>query len=484
MSTSRVPTQVSEPPAPGVPAADTEGHPDKWRVLAVLAAVAFMAQLDLFIVNIAVPSISTSFKGSDLSSVSWVLNAYAVVFAALLVPAGRLADHFGRRRFLLAGVLLFTAASAICSVSPDLGVLIAGRAVQAIGASLIVPTSLGLLYPAFPRRQHSMVVGIWAGVAAVAASAGPPIGGLLVGASWRWIFIINIPIGIATLLAGRRVLPEVRADHGSRLPDAVSSIQLLCSVALFVVATVQGPVWGWSDARTIGLFVLAAIATALTVLRTIRHPHALIEKSLFRSRPFTAAAIALFMIYISFAAWLLITVLFFEDEWRYSPLRAGTAIIPGPAFAAILAVNAGRLAKRLGRIVPAVAGTLALSGAGIWWYFLATSTPHYWYVFPALLLSGAASGLSQAPLYAAVNTLPADRATTGSAVLNMTRQVGSAVGVALLVALLATDTPHELAEFRRGWMLMFISGLGALAAVLAGRRSSKRQNAEEPAAGR
>jgi EmrB/QacA subfamily drug resistance transporter len=435
-----------------------------------------MAQLDLFIVNIAVPAIGASFQGAGLSSVSWVLNAYAVVFAALLVPAGRLADHFGRRRFLLAGVLAFTAASVICATSPDLAALIAGRALQAVGAALIVPTSLGLLYPAFPHHQHSLVVGVWAGVAAVAASAGPPIGGLLVGAGWRWIFVINVPIGIATLLAGLRVLPEVRADHGARLPDAVSSVLLLLSVALIVVSTVQGPVWGWSDARTVGLFVLAAIATALTVRRTVRHPHALIEKSLFRSRPFTAAAVALFMVFVSFAAWLLVTVLFFENEWHYSAVRAGVAIAPGPAFAAVLAVNAGRLAKRFGRTLPATLGAAALSIAGLWWYALATATPHYWYVFPSLLLSGAASGLSQAPLYAVVNTLPADRATTGSAVLNLTRQVGSAVGVALLVALLAISTPHEMAEFRRGWLLMFFSGLGALAAVLAGHQAPRHSH--------
>ena len=131
-----------------------------------------------------------------------MLNAYAIIFAALLVPAGRLADHFGRRRFLLAGVAVFTLASAACAAAPTLGVLVAARAVQAAGAALIVPTSLGLLYPAFAKRQHAMVVGIWAGVAAVAGTAGPPVGGLLVEVSWRWIFLINVPIGVATLLAG------------------------------------------------------------------------------------------------------------------------------------------------------------------------------------------------------------------------------------------------------------------------------------------
>src|ERR1700760_1996600 len=191
-----------------VPEAD-QGHPKRWRILAVLGAVAFMAQLDLFIVNIAVPAIGRSFGGS-LTGLSWVLNAYAIVFAALLVPAGRLADHFGRRRFLLIGVTIFTLASAACAAAPSLAFLVAARAVQAVGAAMIVPTSLGLLYPSFPKRQHATVVGIWAGVAAVAGSSGPPVGGLLVEASWRWIFLINVPIGVATLVAGWRVVAAGR----------------------------------------------------------------------------------------------------------------------------------------------------------------------------------------------------------------------------------------------------------------------------------
>src|SRR6201996_6544595 len=278
---------VSGPPA-AAPAADADqGHPARWLIMAVLAAVAFMAQLDLFIVNVALPVIGQSYRGSGLSGLSWVLNAYAIIFAALLVPAGRLADHFGRRRFLLAGVAVFTLASAACAVAPSLGVLVAARAVQAAGAALIVPTSLGLLYPAFARRQHAMVVGIWAGVGAVAATAGPPAGGLLVGLSWRWIFLINVPIGIVTLLAGLQVLPEVRAAAGSRLPDWVSAAGLLAAVTLFVLGTVQGPDWGWTSPRTLALLAVAAAAAALTVARTLHHPHALIERDLFTSRAFT-----------------------------------------------------------------------------------------------------------------------------------------------------------------------------------------------------
>jgi EmrB/QacA subfamily drug resistance transporter len=443
--------------------------------LVVLAAVAFMAQLDLFIVNIAVPSIGSSFPGAHLSAVSWVLNAYAVVFAALLVPAGRLADHFGRRRFLLAGIAIFTVASAICAVAPSLGVLIAGRALQAIGAALIVPTSLGLLYPSFPREEHARVVGIWVGVTAVAATAGPPIGGLLVAASWRWIFLINVPVGIATVLAGRRILPEVKAAPGSRLPDGLSAILLLAAVTLLIVATVQGQVWGWGDPRTLALFALSAVATSLTVARSLRHPHPLIERALFRVRPFTTSTIALFLYFICFGAWLLITVLFFQDEWHYSALRAGLAIAPGPAIAFFFAVNAGRFAKRLGPVVPAALGALVMGASGLWWYLFATSTPHYLYVLPALLMSGAASALIQAPLFAAASTLPADRATTGSAVLNMSRQIGSAVGVALLVALLSTSTPNELSEFRRGWALMALSAWAAMAVIVIGLRKGRKR---------
>src|ERR1700760_3397370 len=281
-------TTTADSPAPaGGPIAGPgdRGLPTRWRILAVLGAVAFMAQLDLFIVNIAVPAIGRSFGGS-LTGLSWVLNAYAIVFAALLVPAGRLADHFGRRRFLLVGVAVFTLASAACAFAPTLGVLIAARAVQAAGAALIVPTSLGLLYPAFPQRQPATVVGLWAGGAARAAAAGPPVGGLLVELSWRWIFVINVPIGIATLLAGLRVLPEVRAPAGSRLPDIATAAGVLVSVSLLVLGTVQGPTWGWGDPRTVALLAVAALATALTVVRTLRNPYALIERDLFASRAF------------------------------------------------------------------------------------------------------------------------------------------------------------------------------------------------------
>lgn len=231
-----------------------------------------------------------------------------------------------------------------------------------------------------------------------------------------------------------------------------------------------GPGLGLGATGTVVLFAVAAAAIALTVLRTLRHPNALIEKTLFRSRPFTTSSIAMFCVFVSFATWLLI----FQDEWHYSALLAGLAIAPAPAITVMVAPNAGRLVRRFGTLIPAATGTLVMGGVGLWWYFLADSTPGYLVILPSLLLSGVASGLTQAPLLAAVGTVPADRATTGSAVLNMSRQIGSAVGVAVLVALLATNAPHELSEFRRGWLLMAGAGWAALLTVLIGAVRGRR----------
>jgi EmrB/QacA subfamily drug resistance transporter len=451
-----------------------EGHPRRWWILTVLAAVAFMAQLDLFVVNIAVPSIGSSFGGAGLSSVSWVLNGYAIVFAALLVPAGRLADHFGRRRFLLIGVVTFTLASVLCAIAPSLGILVAGRAIQAVGAALIVPTSLGLLLPAFAARQHTLVVGIWAGVAAVAASSGPPVGGLLVGLSWRWIFLINLPIGLATFLVGRHVLPEVRAHRRSALPDPISAFSLLATITLLILATVQGPSWGWSSASTIGLLVAAGLAGVVTVVRTIRQPNAVIEAALFRSREFTAATIALLLFFIAFAVWLLITVLFLQDLWGYSAVRAGLAISPGPLTAAVFAVNNGRITARIGRVAPAVMGALLVGASAVYLLIAARAHPAYAADFlPALFLGGAGAGLAQAPLFSAASRLPTDRVTTGSAVLNMSRQVGSALGVAALVVVLASPHPEALALYRRGWILEIVAAASAAIALVVLRRPAR-----------
>ncbi|MDX3357349.1 MFS transporter [Streptomyces sp. ME01-24h] len=400
-------------------------------------------------------------KGSRLSVVARPLRAAQ--------------ERYGRKKVLLIGIAIFTLASILASLAPDLGVLVGARAVQAVGAAMIVPTSLGLLYPSFPKRQHTLVVGLWAGGAAVAASAGPPVGGLLVTLDWRWIFLVNVPIGLVAIIAGARLLPEVRQAHHRRLPDVTSAVALLFAVSLLVLATVQAPEWGWGDARTVALFTAATIFAAVTLQRIFKAADPIVERDLFRNRQFTAATIALFLFFIGLSVFLLGTALFMQEVWHFSALRAGLGIAPAPTFSIIFTIAAGPIQRRFGRTLPAVVGTVSMAlGAG-YWLLTVHDHPAYWSeMFPALFFMGIAGGLSQPPMFAAAGLLPPHRATTGSAVLNMSRQVGSAVGVAVLVALTAV-TPST-AQFDRAWWVQAMAATAAAVVMLALRTRNPEQS--------
>src|SRR2546423_2703727 len=202
----------------------------RWRVLIVVSAAVFMASLDLFIVNIAFPAIEHDFGGTSLASLSWILNAYAIVFAALLVPAGRTADRLGRKRSFIAGLVLFTAASALSAAAPSVELLVAARVLQAIGAASLFPTSLALLLPEFPAEQRRTAVSIWAAVGGVAAAAGPPGRGLLVQAGWQLPFLVNVPIGITLLVFALRILRETREPAGPPRPDLGGAALLTAAI--------------------------------------------------------------------------------------------------------------------------------------------------------------------------------------------------------------------------------------------------------------
>ena len=456
----------------------------RWKVTAVVSAAAFMAALDLFIVNVAFPALREDFSGVGVSELSWVLNGYAIVFAALLVPAGRFADLIGRKRCFLLGLLIFVAASVACAVAPSVGVLVAGRVLQAAGAAFLVPTSLGLLLAEFPPHERATAVGVWAAVGGIAAASGPVIGGLLVQASWRWIFLVNVPVGVAALVVGVRLLSEIKDPAGGRIPDLLGAAALMGGVASLTVAIVYLPDWGLASVRTVGSLAVGVALLAVVLHRSRRHPVPMIEFALLRVPSFTVSLLAVWLFYLAFAAMLLGSVLFMSGTWHYTALRTGMAIAPGPLTAATFAFTSGRITRHLGQRAVALLGTGAFAAGCAWFLAFAGSDPAYVVEFlPGMILVGVGAGLVQPALFAAAATLPPARAATGSGLLSTARQLGSAFGVAALVALLGADQTPDLAAFDRAWGFMVVASLAAAIACSALKprtRTSRGAPAPDP----
>jgi EmrB/QacA subfamily drug resistance transporter len=456
----------------------------RWQVLLVTAVAVFMSFLDVTIVNIAFPDIRESFPESSLSELSWILNAYTIVFAAALVPAGRLADRFGRRRFFFIGLLLFLAASVACGAAGSVEVLVAARAVQALGGAMLVPASLGLLLPEFPIERRATATALWGATGAVAAATGPSLGGVLVDwQGWRAVFFVNLLIGLPALIPARRLLRESREPR-TLFPDALGGLMLATGVAALVLAIVEGPDWGWASARIVGLFAGSAALLALFLARSARHRAPVIELSLFRVRSFAVANAGGFVFAAGFYAMLLCNVLFLTGVWHYSILKAGLALTPGPLLAAVSAPVGGRLSDRFGQRVVAVPGSL-LFAAGVLLFLLTGSDPAYVSEFlPANLLAGIGIGLTFAAFgSAAVAELPRNRYSTGGAINNCIRQIGAAVGVATLIVVLGTPTlDNALHLFHRAWVLIGLTGAVAAIIGLALGRVRAREAAELPAA--
>ena len=447
--------------------------PHRYRVLVIVSVAALVASLDLFIVNIAFPSIKHDFSGTSDATLSWVLSAYAIVMAALLVPAGRLADLLGRKRLFMGGLITFVGASALCAAAPGAGWLIGARILQAAGGAILMPTSLALLLAEFLPKQRALAVAVWSATGAVAAAAGPPVGGLLVQASWRWVFLVNLPIGLVTAVLAARVLRESRDPDGKRFPDLAGAALLVLASSALMLAIVQGQSWGWTSVRVLGLLVGSAVLTAAFLYQSLRHGAPVLELGLFRSRAFSAANIASTLFFAAFGAMLLSNVLFLTRVWHEDILTAGLQISPGPIMAAALAVPGTILSSRYGQRAIASVGALLFASGGVWWLTHVGLEPHYATdVLPGMVLGGAGVGFVIPTLASAVAaSLPPARFATGSAVYGMTRQFGIALGVAILIAVLGTPRGAEiLGSFRAGWEVTAgIAFASAIAAAAIGR---------------
>jgi EmrB/QacA subfamily drug resistance transporter len=422
----------------------------------LVCAGVVLASLDLFIVNVALPRIAQDLGAANLSELSWVLNGYAIVYASLLVFFGRLADRYRRDRAFLLGVAVFTAASAACAASTSVAMLVGFRLVQAAGAALLTPTSLGLVLASYEPERRQGAVRAWTAVGGLAAAIGPVVGGLLVAASWRWVFLVNVPIGIVALAVGWRRLPAV-PGHAIERPDPLGVVLVTAGVGLLTFGLVKGPSWGWGSAQTGLVLAGAVILLALFVLHCLRSRAPLVHPDLFRSRRFTGASIVAIFFSTAFAAMLLSIVLWEQGVWGWSPLRAGLAIAPGPLMVPLTAfLVAGRLIRRFGPAVVMGLGSLVFAAGVAWWALAATTAPDYVSgILGGMILGGAGVGLTLPTMMStAAGSLPPQSFATGSGVINMIRQTGLALGVAVLVAVLGTDGTHgtaPLAAFQHAW---------------------------------
>jgi MFS family permease len=419
----------------------------RWQVLTVVSVAVFMVSLDLFIVNIAFPDIERGFHDSSVAAVSWVLNAYAIVLAAMLVSAGRLADRMGRRRVFLAGLLVFLVGSALCGAAPSVATLVLARVIQGVGAACLMPTSMALLLSEFPPRERPVAIGVWATIGGVAAAAGPPLGGLLVQGSWRLVFLVNLPVGLIAGAYARRLR-------------------------------------GWGSVRTLAAIAAAAVTLAAFWGRCLTHPSPVVDPALVRVRSFAMANVTAVLFSASFAAMLLGSVLFMTGVWRDSVLSAGLAIAPGPVMAATFATPAGRLANRFGQRLLAAGGIAAFAIGCAWWRWRMGAAPDYaGEMLPGLIATGIGVGFTLPTLAgAAAASLPPARFATGSGIFTMSRQLGLVLGVAVFVAVLgAVPAADPLIAFDRGWLFMTIAAVLALAGALAIGDVSRPADAAQPA---
>jgi EmrB/QacA subfamily drug resistance transporter len=427
--------------------------------LLVLCASAFMAGLDVFIVNVAFDDLRRDFPDSSLADLSWVLNAYAIVYAALLVPLGSLADRFGSKRAFLTGLALFTAASAACAASPALWFLVAFRVAQAAGAAALTPAGLGLLLAATPPDKRARAVRVWSASGALAAAAGPALGGLLVESAWQWVFLVNVPVGILALIAGTRHLPRIsRPASSGRIPDLFGGLLLAVTVGALSLTLVKGPEYGWASTNTCLGYLVTAATAGIFRYRTARHPVPLVAPSLFRTSTFTWSNVTGLLYNVAFGANILAMILWMQQTWDYSAVRTGLAVAPGPLMMPVAAALAQRVSRRASPRAISSAGSLLIALSGVLLALNIDTQPHYTSaILPSLMISGAGVGLTLPTVLAsATAALPSAQAATGSAVVSMSLQIGTSVGVALLIAALTqhSSTHGTATAFVHGWWIV------------------------------
>lgn len=406
----------------------------------------FMVMLDNTVVNLALPTIQRQ-MGSGISGLQWIIDAFILLLAALMLTGGTLGDLYGRKRAFIAGLIIFTAGSLFCALSPSVPVLIAARIVQGIGAAIMMPSTLAILTNTFQDpKERAQAIGIWAGVSGIALAIGPAVGGLMVDAfGWQSIFYLNVPIGVIALGISARLVPESKNPEGRGL-DIPGQILAIAGLAALTFAFIEANTYGWTSAVIITLFVVAAILLAAFGFWERRAKSPVLQLSFFRNITFTGANLVGLLVSFGFIGMLLFLALFMQNVQGYTPTGAGIRQLPSTLAVMVFAIVSGRIVGRIGARVPITVGMLIVTGGILGFLSVQATTPysHFWWL---LAIIGTGVGLVMSPITTAVmSTAPVARAGMASATSNTMRQLGGVFGVAVLGSIVTTGFSSALAS--------------------------------------
>jgi EmrB/QacA subfamily drug resistance transporter len=418
----------------------------RWWTLAAMCFALFMVMLDNTVVNVALPSIQRDFDAS-IDSLEWTVNAYTLVFAVLLVTGGRLGDIFGRVRMFLFGVVVFALASAAIGFAPSDGLLVAGRAVQGVGAAFMMPGTLSIISNAFPPEERGKAIGTWAGVSAIALALGPLVGGWLTeDVSWRAIFFLNLPVAAGAVAVTLFAAHESRDETVSRAVDIPGIATLTTGLTALVLALVEGNQWGWGSPGIIALLAAAVVGLGAFVQIERRSKAPIVDFDFFRSKSFLGANVVAFAVTFSMLAMFFFLTLYMQNILSYSPLEAGVRFLPSTLIIIAAGPISGRLTDKIGPR-PLMTAGLVLAAISMVWQSRVQIDTSYGFLLPAFMLMGLGLGLVMSPMStAAMNAVDRTKAGVASGTLSMSRMVGGTFGVAVLGALVSAVGRHDLSQ--------------------------------------
>jgi EmrB/QacA subfamily drug resistance transporter len=453
-------------------------------VLAICCMSLFIVGIDNTIVNVALPAIQRDLHAS-VSGLQWIIDAYTLVLASLLILSGSTGDRLGRRRIFQTGLALFTLGSLVCSLAPGLGWLVGARMMQAVGGSMLNPVAMAIITNTFTDpRERARAIGVWGGVIGISMSLGPVLGGLLVASvGWQAIFWVNIPVGIAAFVLAQLFVPDSRAPRPRKL-DPVGQLLVIVLLAAVTYGIIEAPQSGWTSAQTLGCFGLSALALVGLVVYEPRRTEPLIDLRFFRSAPFSGAAVIAVATFGSLAGFLFLNTLYLQDVRGFSAVHAGLYTLPMALMTLFLAPQSGRIVGSRGPRIPLLIAGVALGASSLVLTTL-TATTSVAVLFTAYVLFGIGFGMVNAPITnTAVSGMPRSQAGVAAAVASTSRQVGSSLGVAVIGAVV-TSSVHG--AFRSGfatashvgWWITFgcalaVLGLGILTTGAWARRSAAR----------